>query len=83
MVKAMGSEWEPNVFIPASKMIQTLDTPGMQPFLKEFNVSAYGVKVILLLIFIKPLFNVISKSLFVASSVCKHFSILLYGHIRE
>lgn len=44
MVKAMGSEWEPNVFIPASKMIQTLDTPGMQPFLKEFNVSAYGVK---------------------------------------
>ena len=50
MVKAMGSEWEPNVFIPASKMIQTLDTPGMQPFLKEFNVSAYGVKVKFLLI---------------------------------
>lgn len=60
MVKAMGSEWEPNVFIPASKMIQTLETPGMQPFLKEFNVSAYGVKVKFLII-IKALFNVIFK----------------------
>lgn len=66
MVKAMGSEWEPNVFIPASKMIQTLDTPGMQPFLKEFNVSAYGVKVkFLLIIFLMSS----SKSLFVASRV--------------
>lgn len=45
MVKALGSEWEPNVFIPASKMIKTLDSPSMQPFLKEFNVTAYGVKV--------------------------------------
>ena len=61
MVKAMGSEWEPNVFIPASKMIQTLDTPSMQPFLKEFNVSAYGVKVKFLLSIFKPLFNVIFK----------------------
>ena len=61
MVKTMGSEWEPNVFIPASKMIQMLDTPGMQPFLKEFNVSAYGVKVKFLLIIVKPLFNVIFK----------------------
>lgn len=45
MVKAMGSEWEPNVFIPANKMIQTLDSPAMQPFLQEFNITAYGVKV--------------------------------------
>ena len=45
MVKAMGSEWEPNVFIPANKMIRTLDSPSMQPFLREFNVTAYGVKV--------------------------------------
>ncbi|KAJ7390988.1 hypothetical protein OS493_021008 [Desmophyllum pertusum] len=44
MVKAMGSEWEPNVFIPADKMIQTLDSPSMQPFLREFNITAYGVK---------------------------------------
>ena len=55
MVRTMGSEWEPNVFIPASKMIQTLDAPGMQPFLKEFNVTAYGVKVkFLLIIIISP-----------------------------
>jgi len=45
MVKAMGSEWEPNVFIPANKMIQSLDSPAMQPFLREFNITAYGVKV--------------------------------------
>ena len=45
MVKALGSEWEPNVFIPANKMIQTLDSPAMQPFLREFNITAYGVKV--------------------------------------
>ena len=45
MVKALGSEWEPNVFIPANKMIKTLDSPSMQSFLKEFNVTAYGVKV--------------------------------------
>ena len=45
MVKAMGSEWEPNVFIPADKMIRTLDSPSMQPFLREFNITAYGVKV--------------------------------------
>lgn len=45
MVKAMGSEWEPNVFIPAGKMIRTLDSPNMQPFIKEFNITAYGVKV--------------------------------------
>ncbi|XP_068672988.1 tyrosine-protein phosphatase non-receptor type 7-like [Montipora foliosa] len=44
MAQAMGSEWEPNVFIPADKMIRTLDSPNMQPFLKEFNVTAYGVK---------------------------------------
>lgn len=44
MVKALGSEWEPNVFIPANKMIQTLDSPAMQPFLREFNITAYGVK---------------------------------------
>jgi len=44
MVKAMGSEWEPNVFIPADKMIRTLDSPSMQPFLREFNITAYGVK---------------------------------------
>lgn len=44
MVKAMGSEWEPNVFIPANKMIQTLDSPRMQPFLREFNITAYGIK---------------------------------------
>lgn len=67
MVKAMGSEWEPNVFIPASKMIQTLDTPGMQPFLKEFNVSAYGVKVKFLLSIVKPFLMSSSNSLFVAS----------------
>lgn len=41
----MGSEWEPNVFIPANKMIKTLDSPTMQPFLREFNITAYGVKV--------------------------------------
>lgn len=41
----MGSEWEPNVFIPANKMIQTLDSPAMQPFLQEYNITAYGVKV--------------------------------------
>lgn len=67
MVKAMGSEWEPNVFIPASKMIQTLDTPGMQPFLKEFNVSAYGVKVNFFSLLLSPFLMSSSKSLFVAS----------------
>ena len=49
MVKAMGSEWEPNVFIPADKMIRTLDSPSMRPFVREFNITAYGMKVRVLL----------------------------------
>lgn len=44
MAQAMGSDWEPNIFIPAEKMIRTLDSPNMQSFRKEFNVTAYGVK---------------------------------------
>ena len=45
MVKMLGSEWEPNVFIPAAKMVKTLDSPSMKPFLQEFNITAYGIKV--------------------------------------
>ncbi|KAK2565638.1 Receptor-type tyrosine-protein phosphatase R [Acropora cervicornis] len=44
MAQAMGSDWEPNIFIPAEKMIRTLDSPNMQSFRKEFNITAYGVK---------------------------------------
>ena len=47
MAQAMGSDWEPNIFIPAEKMIRTLDSPNMQSFRKEFNITAYGVKVYL------------------------------------
>ena len=46
MAQAMGSDWEPNIFIPAEKMIRTLDSPNMQSFRKEFNITAYGVKVL-------------------------------------
>lgn len=46
MAQTMGSDWEPNIFIPAKKMIRTLDSPSMRSFLKEFNITAYGVKVL-------------------------------------